>query len=443
MKGNFVVVVVSSLALIFALASLSFGANLSMGVPHALAVSGGSEAPSWVTAGAYLNYTANGGFGFSVKLSNGSSISYSGNVTGSVRSTVESVSNGEANVTQVPNLMLTETLHYFNGTNQMRSLDETPANSTSSSMVSLETLNFGNLLQEELNSINSSYSFSPNLNTSLTSAPGVLYNWNGQSVVAFHLASTVSSATSIPSTEGVSGTYTLSGSSSTYIALANDILLQTTFSISGSASISNLGLVQQSATGSGNAEFTITLASSNIDFSTGSSEQAVISVPSLSASIDVVSNSTINSAGTNGSELVVSVTGTSGTSGVMDVIVSSSMLQKAGITDSSQVSVTVDGQAYSNYTVSNLGGAYVFVIYYHHSSHNVALTFGSANLGTNSGTISSVSPTSTGLFGLSTDMLLIAVVVVVVVVAGLGYFFFARGRRSAAVAPPPPTSPTG
>ncbi|MDH2900157.1 MAG: hypothetical protein PXY39_04225, partial [archaeon] len=135
-------------------------------------------------------------------------------------------------------------------------------------------------------------------------------------------------------------------------------------------------------------------------------------------------------------------TGPSGTTGVLDVVVSPSLLSSVGITSASQVGVTVDGQTYTNYTITNIGGSYVFTIYYHHSSHNIALSFGNANLGTNKGSVLYVTGGSPSALSLTTILEIgsIAVVVVVVVLA----VAFMRRRRTtsatAALAPPAPSS---
>lgn len=404
------------------------------------------SSPNWAFTGAFLNYTGSSNWNGKLTLSNGSSMSIAGNFTGSIKLTVNSVTN-QANVTSTPNFAIKDKISYFNGTVQTSDMTETPANA-SSSLVSLDKLNFGNLLESELNSTNQLYSFSPTLNTSLSSAPGVLYQFNSTTKVpALYFKSSVSEKTTIPSdlSSTLSGSYSINGSSNIYVALAQDIPLKETLSLQGSTTLQNiqLGLNPLSASASGSFAATVTLASTNINLSAGNNvQQSLISVPNYSTTLDVMSNSTIDSAGTSGNQLVVNVTGPSGTSGVLDVVVSPSLLNSVGITSTSQVGVTVDGQTYTNYTITNIGGSYVFTIYYHHSSHNIALSFGNANLGTNKGSVLSVTGSSQSALSLTT-IIEIASIAVVVVVVVLAVAFMRRRRTTSAtagLAPPPPSS---
>ncbi len=404
------------------------------------------SSPNWAFSGAFLNYTGSSNWNGKLTLSNGSSMSISGNFTGSIKLTVNSVTN-QANVTSTPNFAIKDKISYFNGTVQTSDMTETPANA-SSSLVSLDKLNFGNLLESELNSTNQLYSFSPTLNASLSSAPGVLYQLNSTTKVpALYFKSSVSEETTIPSdlSSTLSGSYSINGSSNIYVALAQNIPLKETLSLQGSTTLQNiqLGLNPLSASASGSFAATVTLASTNINLSAGNNvQQSLISVPNYSTTLDVMSNSTIDGAGTSGNQIVVNVTGPSGTTGVLDVVVSPSLLSSVGITSASQVGVTVDGQTYTNYTITNIGGSYVFTIYYHHSSHNIALSFGNANLGTNKGSVLSVTGGSPSALSLTT-ILEIASIAVVVVVVVLAVAFMRRRRTTSAtagLAPPAPSS---
>ncbi|MDH2899586.1 MAG: hypothetical protein PXY39_01310, partial [archaeon] len=315
------------------------------------------SSPNWAFSGAFLNYTGSSNWNGKLTLSNGSSMSIAGNFTGSIKLTVNSVTN-QANVTSTPNFAIKDKISYFNGTVQTSDMTETPANA-SSSLVSLDKLNFGNLLESELNSTNQLYSFSPTLNASLSSAPGVLYQLNSTTKVpALYFKSSVSEETTIPSdlSSTLSGSYSINGSSNIYVALAQNIPLKETLSLQGSTTLQNiqLGLNPLSASASGSFAATVTLASTNINLSAGNNvQQSLISVPNYSTTLDVMSNSTIDGAGTSGNQLVVNVTGPSGTTGVLDVVVSPSLLSSVGITSASQVGVTVDGQTYTNYTITN------------------------------------------------------------------------------------------
>jgi hypothetical protein len=376
-----------------------------------------STAPSWAVAGTFLNYTFNGNLGFSLTLSNGSTLSYSGIITGWYNILVNGISNNEASVTTTPNFNFSSTLKYFNGTTKTSGFLVIPANGTETTNVPLGNFSFGDYISRAMNEANSSYFFSPHLNASYNQSPGVLYQWKSGNIPAIHLSSSVSTQATFPGgVGGLSGSYSISGQFESYSSMVQNIPLKVTLNMQGSATISNLqSLLVSSGTGSGNVQLTIMLTNTNVDLSAGNVQQASIQIPAYSASLNVISNSTISSAGTSGNRLVVNVTGQSGTEGVMNVVVSQSMLAKAGIASISQVVVTVDGQAYTNYTVTNLGGSYVFTIYYHHSSHSVTLVFGNANLGTNYGTISSLSGSS--LFGgISTETLIIIAVAIVAVI---------------------------
>jgi hypothetical protein len=416
----------------------------------------GGSIPDWAFQGAYLNYTISFSANGKLTLSNGSSLSASGSLSGSVKITVNNITNetflGEtlqlANVTEIPNFALTSKLTYFNGTSQTHDMTETAANATTSD-IPLTELNFGNLLQNELNSTSSLYSFSPTLNTSLSAAPGVLYQYNSTTKVpALYLTSSVTEKTSLPSNilGSTSGSYSLNGTSNMYIALVQDLPLSEVVSLQGSASVQNLQLsaIAQSATGSGSLSANLVLSATNIDLSAGSNvQQSTISIPNYSTSLDVMSNSTINGASTSGNELIVNVTGPSGTRGVTDVVVSPSLLSGAGITNPSQVGVTVDGTAYTNYTVTDVGGSYVFAIYYHHSSHVIGMTFGNANLGTNTGKVLAVtgsSASSSSLMSTTTILEIVGVVIVVIVVVAI--VAFTRRSRGSMAASAPTAAPS-
>ena len=404
--------------------------------PSSTQTSGGSN-PDWVFAGAFVSYSVSASWSGKFALSNGSSLEIAGNITGSFMITVNSITSPYANITSTPNLALENKLTYFNGTAQFDDESLTSANA-SSTVVPLDELNFGNLMQQELNSTSSLYSFSPTFNTTLSSAPGVLYQYNSTTKVpALYLSSSISEQTSIPSNilGSTTGSYSLNGTSDMYIALVQDIPLEETVSLQGSVTLSNLQLseIPQTASGSGSLTASVTLGSTNVDLSAGNNvQQTIIKIPTYSTSLDVMSNSTIDNATTSGNELIVAVTGPSGTTGVLDVVVSPSLLSNAGITSPSQVGVTLDGNTYTNYTITEVGGSYLFTIYYHHSSHKIALTFGNASLGTNKGSILSVSgsssssSSSTSPISTTTILEIVSVVVVVVIVVAVVAFM----RRS-------------
>ncbi len=402
--------------------------------------------PSWVLKGTYLNYTGSANWNGKISLSNSSSMSIAGNFTGSVKfyvNNLTSVAGSQlANVTEIPNFVLKDMLTYFNGTTQTNDETATPAANSSSSLVPLASLNFGNLLQEELNSTTSLYSFSPTLNTSLSTAPGVLYQLNSTTQVpALHLTSSISEKNTLPSSLTVTGNYSLNGTSDIYVAMVQDIPLKEAISMQGSGNAQNLnlGLTTQSATGSASFSATLSLASTNVDLSAGKNvEQASIKIPNFSTSLDVISNSTIEGAGTSGNHLVVNVTGTSGTTGVLDVVVSPSLLTSAGLSNPSQVGVTLNGTTYTNYTITDLGGSYLFTIYYHHSSHSIAMSFGNANLGTNTGQIEGLGSQGSSLpISLTTILEIVVVVIVVVAVAIIAVRRKRPGANVEAAAPSP------
>jgi hypothetical protein len=379
---------------------------------------------SWVFAGAFLNYTMNGNLGATFTLTNGSSLSFGLNLSGSEKILVDSISGDQANVTRTPNMMLSEKVTYFNGTSKTHAFSLTPANA-STSTVPLRRLNFGNVLEQALNQTSSTLFFSPKLNVTFSRSPAEFYQLkSGAKVAVLHLGASLTEKSSIPSQSGTSGSFSLNGTNDLYITLGQGIPLKEALSLKGSGTIQNAGQVlanSQGGSANGNFDFTITLTDTNIGLSSGgNAEQTVIQIPNYSTQLDVVSNSTINSAGTSSNHLIVNVTGPSGTTGVLNVVVSPQILANAGITNASQVGVTVDGQSYSNYTVNDIGGGYVFIIYYHHSSHGIVFSFGNADLGSNSGTISSISPSSS----ISTTLLIeiggaAAVLVVVVLAIGI------------------------
>lgn len=390
----------SVLLLVFIILSSVF----SIGFPSSQYVrgqTGTDQTPTWVASGAYMNYSAGFNAQASFTLSNGSKISLSESITGTYKVAIESVSNGYANVTTIPNVIIKGSLTSINGTTSSSQSAATPANATSSKLVPLSQLSLNNVTEGLLSSVNSSFLFSPTLNATQTTSPASSYVFQGSTIAVLELKSSISATAPVPSSAGVGGSYTITGSSDVVVSLANEVPLKVSIQLQGSASIQALQTTQgapPSGTGAGSLQLNIELLSTNIDLSTGNSQQAKIPVPSYSASVYVLSNSTIESASTNGNELVVNVTGPTGTTGVLDVIISQGLMQKAGITNLNQIGVRLDGQPYSNYTVTTLGGNVILMIYYHHSSHAITVTLGSANLGSNQGTLSYVvgGPTGTG-----------------------------------------------
>ncbi len=379
----------------------------SIGFPSPLYVhgqTGTGQTPTWIASGAYMNYSVGFNAQASFTLSNGSKISFSESVTGTYKVVIESVSNGYANVTTIPNVRIKGSLTSINGTTSSSQSAATPANATSSKLVPLGQLSLNNVTEGLLSSVNSSFLFSPTLNATETTSPASSYVFQGSTITVLELKSSIRATAPVPSSAGVSGSYTVTGSSDIVVSLANQVPLKVSIQLQGSASIQTLQPTQgspSSGTGGGSLQVNIGLLSTNVDLSTGNSQQATIPVPSYSASVYVVSNSTIKSASTNGNELVVNVTGPTGTTGVLDVIISMGLMHNAGITNLNQIGVSVDGQPYSNYTITSLGGNVVLMVYYHHSSHAITVTLGSANLGSNQGTLSYVvgGPTGTGTGG--------------------------------------------
>jgi hypothetical protein len=432
---------------LLALSLLFVSSSFALALPSTSAQSyqgssSSSTTSSWVFAGAFLNYGINANLGASFALTNGSSLSFALNFTGTVKEAVNSISGDEANVTSTPNLALNEKTTYLNGTVTTKTESFTSANATTGT-IPLSRINFGSVLQQTLNNVNSFAYFSPSLNTSLSETPAMFYQLNsGAKVVALHLSSTLSEQSTFPSQAGLSGSFSINGSFDSYTSLAQGIPLKEVATLKGSGTIQNAGQVLsagiETGTAKGNFDLTVMLVDTNVNLSTGNAEQSVIQIPNYSTQIDVVSNSTITSASTSNNQLIVNVTGTSGTAGVLDVIISPTLLANSGITNASQVGVTLDGQTYSNYTVTDLGGSYLFTIYYHHSSHGIVLAFGNANLGTNKGTISSLSPSG----GIPTTLLIEIAAAVAVVVIVLAAVFVRHSRNRGMTATTSSTSAT-
>ncbi len=419
------------------------------------AVSRPQSQPSWIVAGAYLNYSVNGNLAAVDSLGNGSKMSVSESIAGTLKVSINGVSGNQVSITTTPNVVYKGSMTAINGSTQSQSGAAIPANSTQTTNVNLNQFSFGNEMQQLTSLANSSYGFSPEFNVTLSKNPGALYPFNSTTnYVALALNSSLSEHVTMPQQIGSGGTFSINGTMNSFTSLLDNIPLKITYSFVGTASLSSIGGIGvggapglDSGTVSANFGATIQLLTTNIVLPTGNANQGVVSIPNLSASPDVLSNSTITGAGTSGNQLVVNVTGPSGTHGVLEVIISPSMLTKAGIDNVSQVQVTEDGQAYSNYTVSQLGGSYIFTIYYHHSSHSIGMTFGHANLGNNQASISSIAPSATPntILGMSTTEVLVFAVVVIFVVIGAIAFAMMRRKKQApttpeAVNPPAPTA---
>jgi hypothetical protein len=393
----------------------------------------------WAAVGKFVSYNIEGNISFSATLPNGSSASLNAKISGTFEATIDSVANGYANVTTVPNWTFSATYKAFNGTTKTITQTETPTNGTKTETKALPDLSFGRVLQElnDNTTFSGGFAFGANTNLSYSRSPGVLYQWNSRTVASLHLSASLSSSKSVPSVGiGTSGSYSLTGSLDAYYAMAHGIPMYISYSMQGSASVTHVGTMSTATTtmiasGSGKIAVTIWLMSTNIDLGPNQAQQGQVSIPSYSTNLYVVSNSTMSNLGTTGNKLEVSVTGPSGTVGVINVLISQAMLKKAGISDISQVAVSIDGQQYNNYSIDQIGDGYILTIYYHHSSHSVTLGFGSANFGTNTGTISQVTfGTPPGLiFGLSIDtLLLIGAVVAVLAVVALGMRHIATRR---------------
>jgi hypothetical protein len=434
---NALTVVVVSLLLVF---SASFALPLNTSQAYSVSSNTGT---SWITAGTFLNYSVGGSFAVTLTLSNGSKASISGDVSGTYQVTVNSVQNGQASITTTPNVSFSETTKYFNGTSRVQTHSLTQANATTATK-NLGDIDFGNQMQNFVNQYNSTYFFSPHFNASKSISPGYLYSYKSTNVVAIHVSLSMSAGGSLPVSSGFSSDYSINGTLDYYRAMSPNIPLKLALSIQGSADVSGLPVsVSQvsgaSATASGS--LTIALNNTNVALTTGNAQQGSVNVPALSASLDVVSNSTITGVGTSGNKLVVNVTGPSGTTGVMNVIITQRMLERANVTNINQIGIVVDGNSYFDYTVGQIGDAYIFTIYYHHSSHTMDMTFGSAKLGSNTGSVSSIAPS--GLFGLTyTTLAIIAAVVVIIVI--VGFVFITRRSKISSLGPvgSPRASPT-
>lgn len=400
----------------------------------------------WATLGAHLEYTFNGNFNVNLKLSNGSSATLSGSGSGSLGLTVNSVSNGEASITSVPNLTFQESISNFDGKTQSQHYAGTPANSTTTQNYPLSQLDFEMVVDQTLGQVSSTYGFSPTTNASLTQNPGALYQWNGVSVPALHITLGLTQHVPIPNLPGgESASYSTTGSGDIYVSLDEGVPLEISGSVQGTGSASNVNMGNgqtQSVTGSGSGQLSIKLDSTNISLGSSNAQQATVQIPAYSASLVVLTNSTVTKTSTSGNELEIDVTGPSGTSGVMQVLVSQSLLSRAGVSGPSAVQLTLDGQAYENYTVGQVADSYIFTIYYHHSSHTILMSFGSANFGNNQGSISQFG--MGGSTGASLPWLLIIIAVVAVVavaIAGIAVLKFRRrphGLDTTATSPTPP-----
>jgi hypothetical protein len=416
-------------------------------LPQFSSASAPSATPPWITTGAYLNYSATGDFSINEKISNGSTMSFGGTLSGSVKITVNGVSNTQASVTYTPNIVFKESDTFFNGTTTTNSGAFTPINGTSTETEHLSQFSFGNEFNELESLANTTYGFSPNFNVTLTKNPGALFQLNSTTkLVALQVNSSVTESFALPE-GGLSGeaapSVSLNGTFGSYTSIADQLPLQLSLSYQGASTINgaSLGLLESSglsASVSGKADFEASLTSTNVNLPTGGN-QATIDVPNYSTSLYVLSNSTISGAGTSGNQLVVNVTGPSGTHGVLDVFVSNSMLAKIGISNATQVGVTVDGQSYSNYTLTELDGGYLFTIYYHHSSHTVAMSFGNANFGTNKGSVSSIGGSSSAVGLSSVELYAIVGVIVVAVIAAIALTMMRR--KNPAPAQPLATDP--
>jgi len=419
------------------LASILFLALLLLGALSPLApvaMGQGNAVAVWATPGAFLDYTVSGSFNLNLKLGNGSSGVVTGSVSGSLRLTVNSVSNGYARITSVPNLAFQESVTNFNGTVETYHSIETPANGTTTQNYPLTQLDFGMLTQQVLSQANSLFNFSPTSNGTISQAPGVLYQWKGTNVPALHITLNLNQQSSFPGFQGESVSYSTSGIANIYLSMGQEIPLEVSGNAQGSGSGSNvqLGANQvQNFTASGSAQLSILLDSTNVNLGQANAQQATVQIPAYSASLYVLSNSTLNGVSTTGNKLEIDVTGPTGTSGVVQVIVSQTILSRAGISDPSQVGITLDGQPYTDYSVTQIAGTYIFTIYYHHSSHTIALAFGNANFGTNQGTVSQLGAVAGGTVGASIWIYLVVVVVAAVVVAVVGLVFWSRSKRRA------------
>jgi hypothetical protein len=364
--------------------------SLTAGI-HALANSSSTVAPPWLYKGAYVNYSVNFQAQASFTLSNGSTISFSESGTGTYKAVIENISNGFANVTTIPDIAFTATSTAYNGSKESTGFEASPENSTSSSLIPLTRLNLGNFTNRLLNNLNSSFLFSPTLNANESSSPGEQYNFKGSTIAAIELKSSISSTAPVPPSTGVYGSYTVSGDSDVVVSVANQIPLKITIQMHGSASIQALQPTPgtpSSGTGQGSISLNLALIDTNMFVSAGTTQQASIPIPSYFSTIYLFSNSSIVEAATNENELMINLSGPSGTTGVLDVVISSGVMQRAGVSNSSEIQVTIDGEPYSNFTISSVGGSYLIAVYYHHSSHLVEIILGSAQLGSNQGTLS-------------------------------------------------------
>jgi hypothetical protein len=389
--------------------------------------------PSWIEAGNFLNYKLNMNTSVAAQIPSsqyfsGGEFEFNITMSGTMNLLVNSLSNGNANVTYSPNLVLTETFRYPNGTQSLQSQSMGAGNATTF-VVPLSSLGSNNLWENSnLSSFAGLSSFlSPNLNISVGKAPLGVYTWNGKSVPAIHFDSNITETQSLSLGQSLgSSGFHLNGTLNGYYTAYQDIPIVTDVNLTGSIAVGTIN-------GTVDSSLELSLVNTNIDLGSGQVSQSTVNIPSYSSSLYVLSNSTLQSSSTSGNQLLLSVSGPSGTQGYVTVVISQRILNRSGITSTSQVQVTLDGQSYSNYSVTQVGGNYIIVVYYHHSSHNLAISLGNANLGTNTGSISG--PGSPFLSG---DMLYLIVGVVVAAVVIVGVFAATRSRGKTAT--PAPTS---
>lgn len=379
-----------------------------------------SGTPSWASAGSFLDYQINANASVTALLpansySGGSEFSFNYTMQGTMNLLINGVSGENANVSFTPNLTIKTGITFPNGTLNTQTQSETSANATSF-LLPLSSFGSNNIFSDSnLSSLGGLSFFSPNLNISLNQSPAALYNWNGKSVAAIHFDSNITENQSFSGGQGLglTGSLSLNGTLNGYYTAVQDLPLYVGLKLTGSINISGV-------TGNIHSGLTLSLTNTNIDLGSGQTQEVTFNIPGYSTSIYVLSNSTIQSSSTSGNQLLVSVSGPSGTQGYISVVVSQQLLSRAGVTDPSQIQVSLDGQAYSNYSVFQVGGNYVILVHYHHSSHNVAMSIGNANLGSNTGSISTLGGSSGQSFLSGENLyLLVAAVVIIVVLAGV------------------------
>ncbi|MGI0084931.1 MAG: hypothetical protein ACREBQ_07605, partial [Nitrososphaerales archaeon] len=318
------IIALASLLALFGTMALIPALGVGDSVPTANASSSGT--PSWILAGSFLDYQISMNSSVTVNLgslsqySGGSQYSFNYTMQGTTKLLVNSILNGNANVSFTPNFTLKYSASYPNGTLYTQTQSETSANATSF-LVPLSLFGSNNVFSDSnLSSFGGLSFFSPNLNISLNRTPLGLYNWNGKSLAVIHLDSNITDNQNLSfgKNSGL-GVLSLHGTLNGYYTASQDLPLYVGLNLTGSVAIGQV-------TGNIRSALALSLTNTNIDLGSGQDQEATINVPAYSTTLYVLSNSTIQSSSTAGNQLLLSVSGTSGTQGYVTVVVSRQLL---------------------------------------------------------------------------------------------------------------------